>query len=135
MPKQVDILEQDLNSVISNAVQARIEAQVMAALSGDEVFAQFVSSALSSEIVVRDKDFRERRTTYLAETIRKALQEATQGAVEKVMVEIAPELEAEVAKELRRSVKGLASHLVGSVQDAVKAPYGFKVELKGPNNG
>jgi hypothetical protein len=127
---------QDLNTVIASAVQARIETEVLAALSGSDVFAQFVNVALNRKIEVKDPNssYRTRETTYIAETISKAIQAATKAAVEKVIAEEAPQIEAEVTKELRRNVKGLAAQMVGCVVDKAASPYGITVELKYPAN-
>ena len=85
---------QDLNQVISAAVQARIETEVTAALSNSDVFAQFVSGALHAPITVRE-DYRDRKTTWLNETLRKTIQAATREAVEKLFEDYRPALEVE----------------------------------------
>ena len=124
---------QDLNQVIASAVQARIETEVFAALASSEVIAQFVTSALRQPITVRDPDtYRDRQTTFLTETVAKAIQAATEAAVRKVVAEEAPAIEAEVTKEMRKNVRTMAAQLVGSVTEAVKSPYGVKVELMYP---
>lgn len=123
---------QDLNQVIASAVQARIETEVLAALSGSEVIAQFVQAALQQPITVRE-NYRDTKTTFLAETIKKTVQEATMAAVRKVVAEEAPAIEAEVTKELRKNVKTIAAQLVGSVEKAVTSPYGVRVELNYPD--
>lgn len=117
----------DLNQVITSAVHARIEAEVLKALSTDDTFARFVTAALQQPI--NGERYGE-RTTYLANTLKAAIQEATQVAVAKVVAEQAPAIEAEVAKALRRDIKGIAGTLVASVAGAVRHPYGVKIELR-----
>jgi hypothetical protein len=122
----------DLNQVIASAVQARIETDVAAALSGSDLMGQYVAAALHQEITV-EKNYRSRKTTYLREAIDGAIREATKDAIKKVVAEEAEAIEAAVATELRRNVKGMASTLVGSVMKAVDNPYGIKVTLSYPD--
>jgi hypothetical protein len=119
----------DLNEVITSAVQARIEAEVLHALSSDDTFARFVTAALRQKI---DKPggYGREKTTYLHETLKAAIEEATKQAVVKVVGEMAPQIEDEVAKAMRRDIKGIAGALVGSVDKAVRNPYGMTITLK-----
>lgn len=120
----------DLNQVITSAVHARIEAEVLKALSTDDTFARFVTAALQQKVEDPDNRYARDKTTYLAVVLKKAIKEAARLAVEKVVAEMAPEIEAEVAKALRRDVKGIAGALVASVGKAVSSPYGLKIELR-----
>jgi hypothetical protein len=123
----------DLNQVIASAVQARIETQVAAAFSGSDLMAQYVAAALHQKIEVKDRDrYNTRTTTFLRETIDKAIQEATAAAVRRVIAEESAQIEAEVTKELRKNVKVLAAQLVGQVSESTKAPYGVTVTLNYP---
>ncbi len=123
----------DLNQVIASAVQARIETEVAAALSGSDLMGQYVAAALRQEINVRDAHgYRDRKSTYMREAIDKAIRAATEAAVRKVIAEEAAQIEAEVTKELRRNVKVIAGHLVGKMSEAVESSYGVKVELNYP---
>jgi hypothetical protein len=123
----------DLNQVIASAVQARIETEVATALSGSELMTQYVSAALHQKIQVEDRgSYRKRETTWLRETIDKAIREATKVAVAKVMQEEAEAIEKHVAAELRKNVKGIASTLVGKIADVADSPYGVTVELRYP---
>jgi hypothetical protein len=125
-----EVVGQDLNQVIASAVQARIETEVIAALTGSEVMAEYVRAALHEPIAVRDSSsYRDRQTTFLAETLRKAYQEAAKAAVAKVLQDEAPAIEAEVAKELRRNVKAIASTLVGGVSEQAKSSYGITLKI------
>ena len=122
-------INEDLNKVITGAVQARIEAMVLAAVSSDDTFAQFVTAALQQKVEVRG-EYRQEKPTFLAHTLEKAIQDATKTAVAKVVGEMAPELEAEVAKALRRDIKGIAAALVASVDKAASSPYGVQITLQ-----
>jgi hypothetical protein len=119
-------LNDDLNVVITNAVQARIEASVLEALSSDETFARFVTAALQEPI---SKDYGRTKTTYMAEVVGEAIKVAAKQSVAKVMAEMQPQIEEEVAKCLRRDLEGIAAALVGSVTRAVDNPYGVTIML------
>jgi deoxyribose-phosphate aldolase len=125
----------DLNQVISSAVQARIETEVAAALSGSELMSQYVAAALRQKIDVKaDGGYRTRETTFLRETIDKAIQSATKAAVAKVIVEEAEAIEAAVATEIRRGVKDIAKRLTTQLAEKAAEAYGVTVELKYPKD-
>jgi len=131
MARQIDVVENDLNSVIASAVQARIETEVASALSGSELMGQYVAAALTQTVKV-EKNYRTRETTYLRETIDQAIQAATKAAVNKVVAESAPEIEKLVATELRRNIKGLSAQIVGNLVEKADSPYGISVEINYP---
>jgi hypothetical protein len=123
----------DLNQVITSAVQARIESEVAAALSGSELMGQYVAAALTQKIVVEDRGtYRKRETTFLRETIDAAIKAATKAAVQKVIAAEAEAIEAQVAAELRKNVKAIAKTLVGKVAESAESPHGIEVNLKYP---
>lgn len=127
--------QEDLNTVIASAVQARIETEVATALAGSDIMAQYVAAALHQKITIRDQaTYRDRQTTFLREAIDQAIQTATAAAVRKLIAEEAAQIEAEVGKVLRKNAKTIAEQLVGKVVDAAASPYGVKVELSYPNN-
>lgn len=135
MPEQIT---QDLNTVIATAVSARIEAEVAAALSGDAVMSKYVAAALQQEIEVRDGGYsgyssRNRKTTFLRQTIDTAIRQATETAVRKVIAEEQEALEAAVATELRRQTKDIAKTLVGQVAEVAQKSHGVRVELVYPS--
>lgn len=126
-------IENDLNQVIANAVTARIEAQVAAALSGDEVIGKYVAAALNQPMEVNDPGtYRTRKTTFLRETIDTALRDAAKNAVRQAIAEEREAIERAVRTELRDRVDALAVQLVGSAVAAVENPYGVRVELTYP---
>ena len=123
----------DLNATITAAVQARIEASVAEALSGNQLVTQYVAAALTREVTVRDRDsYKDRKTTFLRETIEAQIKGATEVAVRKIIAEEAPAIEAAVTTELRKNVKAISSKLVGQVVEAASKSYGVSVELKYP---
>lgn len=126
----------DLNQVIASAVQARIETEVAAAMSGSDLMTQYVSAALHQKIEVQHEGdrYKKRQTTFLREVIDKAIREATKQAVAKVVAQEAEAIEAQVTTELRKGVKGIAKQLVGSVVEKAEGPYGIRVELQYPKD-
>ncbi|MBF6416920.1 hypothetical protein [Nocardia cyriacigeorgica] len=122
----------DLNQVIVAAVQARIEAEVAAALSGDEVIGKYVAAALNQPIEVGRNSWDRRQTTFLRNVIDEALRAATKNAVQQAIAEEREAIERAVRAELRDRVDALAVQLVGSAVESVENPYGIKVELQYP---
>lgn len=123
----------DLNTVITAAVQARIEAQVAAALAESDTFTMFVTSALQQEITVRE-NYRDRKTTFLAEQVREAVREATKRALQTALDDEVPKLEALVKKALKANVDQIAVGLVGNLVDKAKGPYGITVQVNYPSD-
>lgn len=124
-------LNNDLNAVIANAVNARIEAQVAEALAGDEMIGKYVSAALMQEIEV-GVSYNKRKTTFLKNTLDEAIRAATKEAVMRVLAEETDAIEVAVRRELKASVTAIAAQLVGSVSKAVETPYGISIDLKYP---
>lgn len=123
-------VEQDLNATIAEAVKARVEAEVIRALSGDDVFASFISAALNEPVEVRKSDgYRTERIPYITKLLKEAIQQATKGAVQRIIEESMPELETEVRKALRRDLKAIAEALTGKLDQAVHNAYGFHVDV------
>ncbi|WP_280499398.1 hypothetical protein [Nocardia cyriacigeorgica] len=120
----------DLNTVIAAAVQARIEAEVAAALSGDEVISKYVAAALNQPIEIGHNSWDRRKTTFLRNTIDEAMRAATKAAVEQAVAEEREAIENAVRAELRDRVDALAVQLVDSLASAAEAPYGISVQLK-----
>lgn len=124
--------EGDLNTVIVSAVNARVEAAVAAALSGDEVIGKYVAAALSQPVEVGDRYSRSKQVPFLRHVIDHALRDAAQRAVQRFVTDEADAIERAVRTELRNSVDALAVQLVGSMNDAVERSYGITVNLKYP---
>lgn len=106
----------DLNATISSAVNARIEASVLAALSGDEVIGQYVAAALTQEI--KKNSFDRKGTPFLSLVVAKAIQDATRSAVEELVAAERPQIVDEVKKALRRNLPAVADRLVDGMHMA-----------------
>lgn len=128
-----DGAENDLNQVITSAVQARVEAEVAGALAGSELVSEMVVKLLQRKIEVKDGGgYRTRETTVIADMIDQGMLAATRAAIAKVIVEEAVAIEAAVAAELRKNIKPIAKTLAGQLQETAKSAHGLSVELKYP---
>lgn len=133
MAHQIDAVSNDLNHVISSAVQARIETEVATALAGSNLMVQYVTAALHQTVEVKDRNsYNTRKTTFMRETIDEAIREATKAAVRKVIASEQDKIEAAVTSELRRNIKSVSKKLAGKLAAAAKGPYGMTIEVKYP---
>lgn len=123
-------IEGDLNKVIVAAVNARVEAEMMRALSGDETISRFVAAALRQNVEVKDPHtYRTTAEPFLTNVLRKAIQAATVAACQRLIAEELPTIEDEIRKALRRDVKRIAETLTQSLADVAAKTYGIKVDL------
>lgn len=129
-------IEADLNQTITAAVNARVEAEMMRALSGDETIGKFVLAALRQPVKKNPNaqygnESRETET-YLTQVLRKAIQASAKSAVEKFVNDEIGTIEDEVRKALRRDVRSIAETLTKSLVDSAATSYGVnvKVDLK-----
>lgn len=125
-------IEKDLNSTIASAVNARIEAEVVAALSGDEVIGRYVAGALRQP--VGRQEYGRKQLTYLETVVREAIQGATKAAVKRVIDEEQEKIEEEVRKALRRGLNTIAETIVEGLVQKAAGTYGIRVELTLPGN-
>lgn len=123
-------IETDLNATIASAVNARIEAEVMAALSGDEIIGRFVTAALQQK--VGEERYGRKQKTFLAAALQEAIKNATKAALGRLIEEERPLIEEEIRKALRRNVKTMADAIVGNLADQASKAYGVSVELRIP---
>lgn len=124
----------DLNTVIVAAVNARVEAAVAEALSGNQLMAQYVGQALSQEVEIKDNNYNRRKTTFLKHSIEGAIQGAAKKAIEQFLVDEVAEIEKVVKAELKAQIPGIAKQLVGTLSDAASKAYGVEVKLKMPGS-
>jgi len=119
--KMTDSLTTDLNATIANAVNARIEAQVLAALADSDVMGRMVTAALQKK--VNTGAYRNNETTYLQSLIGKAIEEKTAEVVAADLETIRPLIETQVRAALRKSVGVLADSLVEGFVQAAAGSY------------
>lgn len=129
-------IDTDLNQAIVSAINAKVEAGVLAALAGDEVLGKYVAAALNEpiEIPKNGSSYDRIKTTYLRHTINLALCDAVKVAVGKFIEGEQALIEAEVAKALRKQASAIgakfAEHLA---QVTIGRSYGVEVNLRFPN--
>lgn len=124
-------VEDDLNSVIASAVNARVEAAVAAALSGDDVMGRYVTAALQRQVEVPSRGgYGKDRVPFLSHVIESAVRDATKVAVQKFLADEHEVLELEVRKALRRSAPEIAATMVGQVAKVAGSGYGIQVSLR-----
>ena len=132
-------LTEDLNQTITAAVNARVEASILEAMSGDETIGRYVLAALQQPVPQRDRYGNTSRETqpYITTVLKAAIQKAAKEACERFVAEELGLIEDEVRKALRRDVKRIASSLTESLTKAAGKPYGFdvKLDLKMPSGG
>lgn len=124
-------IEQDLNATIANAVSARVEAEVIKALAGDEIIGRYIAAALNQQVEVGGS-YNRTKVTFLQATLRSAFQEMTKRAIAKVLEQDAELIEAEVRKAVRRNATGFAEAIVGNIVERSKTAYGIQVSVKLP---
>lgn len=124
-------IESDLNLVIVNAVNARVESSVMAALSGDETIGRLVSAALQRPVEVPSPNgYGRERKPFMAHLVESAIRDATKAAVQKYLAEEHETLADEVRKHLRRAAPEIAAKMVGQLGDMAAKSYGIQVSLR-----
>lgn len=127
-------VETDLNETIRSAVNARIEAAVLEALSGDEAIGKMVVAALQQPIEVpNSRMYSKDKVPYLSHVLANAIRDATKSVVERLLLEEQELIEAEVRKCLRRQAPELASTMVGHIVDTASRSYGVQVSLRMPS--
>lgn len=107
--------ENDLNATIAAAVNARISAQVAAALSGDEVIGKYVAATLQQKITVRGKNYRDVEISFIDKLVGDSIREATEAVVKEV---IASEVDA-IREATRKAVKAKVGSLADAFADAL----------------
>ena len=124
--------EASIDSVIAEAINARVQASVLAALSGDEVIGQYVAAALNQKVTVKS-GYRDHKVPFISHLIEQAIQKVVKASVEELLTGEVETIRNEVRKALKRAVPAMADSLVQSLSDAAEKTYGVNVTLKMPN--
>jgi len=127
--------EADINEIISSAVNARVEAAVLEAMSGDQVMGRYVTAALSAPVKNEDRYGRSRTAkpeTFLHHTVRSSIQKATTDAVKRVLAESEAELEDLVRKAIKAQAGDLAKKISQAMCDQASRGYGIQVQVSIP---
>ena len=121
-------LGKDLNDTIIAAVNAKVTAEVFAALNTDEVMAGFITQAMMQPVKV--EQYGSKTEPYLTVVIRKAIQEATKAAINEWMADNEGVLKARVRETLSTQVEEMAGALVQGAIENTSARYSTKVDVK-----
>ena len=121
-------LNDDLNATIAAAVQARTEAEVLAALSNEGTFSAMVTAALTETVRV---DYGQAQPM-LSVLLRKTITEKTREVIADEIEALAPQIRAEVKSALKKSIGVISDSLVdGFVANATGRYPSIKVEFSG----
>lgn len=122
--------DQDLNDIVTKAVSAKIDAAVLAALSGNDTMGRYITAALQRQIEVPDgSGYGKKREPFLHNVVSTAIQKAAVDALHGVVDEMRPQLIEQVRKELRRQLPALTEALVATGMESMKAAYRTKVAV------
>lgn len=125
-------LNDDLNSVVTSAVNARVEAQVAEALSGGEYMKQFVNAALHT--MVKSNNYGEKDKPLVSFVLEKAIQEQAKQVVNEEIEALKPAIREEVRVALEKSVGVIADSLVdGFVANASGRYPSIEVNFRANN--
>jgi hypothetical protein len=127
---QTEVLGTELDKAIAHAVTARVEAEVVKALSGDQVIGKYVAAALAQPIEVSSRNsYSKEKVPFLKTILDSAIRQATQDAVRALIAEELPMIQDEVRKALKRSAGTIAETLANSLASAAEKAYGVSVDL------
>lgn len=121
----------DLNSVVAEAVKAKITAEVAAALSGDEVMGRYVAAALGQPVEIR-RGYDTKKVPFLSHVIETSIREATKDVVREVIAENVDTIRDETRKAVRRRLNTIAESFAESVQKQAESNYGITIDVKVP---
>lgn len=127
--EEVSGVDASLNDVLVAAVNAKVEASVLEALSGDETIGRLVTAALTQEVTVKN-GYRDEKTPFITQVIRKTLQETVKTSVGKVMEEERPRIEHAVREAILARLDNIAETMVSSAVESSKNGYSVNVDFK-----
>lgn len=113
-------LENDLNQTITAAVQARVTADVVAALSSDEALGAMVTAALQELVSTGDWNRREPLITSL---LKKTVAEVAKATILEEIKTFEPMIRSEVKAALAKSLGVITDSLVDGFVDNVTGTY------------
>lgn len=120
-------LGKDLNDTIVAAVNAKVSAEVFAALNTDEVIGNYIMSAMMQPIKI--EQYGSKTEPYLTVVIRKAIQEATKKAIGEWMADNEGVLKTKVREALTGNIEQMAGALVEGAIEATGRNYMTKVDV------
>lgn len=99
----------DINQIIESAVNARVEAAVLEAMSSSEVMGRFVTAALSKPVSTGAYSEKKPLLTHL---LHNAIEEQTKAVVSEQIAELRPIIAEDVRKALKKSIGVISDSLV-----------------------
>lgn len=132
---QITPPSEDLNKIITSAVNARVEAAVTAALAGDDTIGAMVVAALQQPVEVPKRDgYGKTQVPFLNHLMSSAIRDAAKRAVERVLVDEQATIEEEVRKHIKRLAPEIAQRMAGQLAETAGKSYGVSVQLKLPGD-
>ena len=113
-------MESDLGKIVEHGVSARIEAEVLAALSGSDLMARFVTAALNEKVEGRNYGDKE---TLLNKLLRKSIQEQTKEVVSEEIARLEPVIREHVREALAKSIDVITDSLVSGFVASANGRY------------
>lgn len=110
----------DLNTQIIAAVNTKIQASILEAMAGDEFLGQFVIAALNERVEV-DRYDRKKDSTFLHQTLKNSIQEATKAAVQELVDLEREQISQMVQEAIVKQLPSLADQLVNSLRSSAYA--------------
>ena len=124
-------LVSDLDKTITSAVEARVEAEVLRALSTGDFVGRMVTAALQQPMKdPRDSYSREGPKAWIHWLLRDTIQSAAKSAVARLVEEANAQIEGEVRKALRRNLGSIAEALTQNITESSRNGYGVKVDIQ-----
>lgn len=120
-------LGKDLNDTIVAAVNAKVSAEVFAALNTDEVIGNYIMSAMMQPIKI--EQYGSKTEPYLTVVIRKSIQEATKKAIGEWMADNEGILKSKVREALTGNIEQMAGALVEGAIESTSHSYMTKVDV------
>ena len=111
----------DINQIIESAVNARVEAAVLEAMSSSEVMGRFVTAALSKP--VSTGSYSEKNKPLITHLLHNAIEEQTKAVVSEQIAELRPIIAEDVRKALKKSVGVISDSLVDGLVSSAAGRY------------
>lgn len=122
-------VEQDLNTTIAAAVNARVEAAVLESLAGDAVIGQYVTAALQEPTKDPWDSYNHEKRPWLTFVVRDAIRDATKVAVHAALAEEKDAIEKEVRRAIKARISTFATQVTEGLLENTKSGYNIKVDF------
>ena len=122
-------ISNDLNTTITAAVNARVESEILAAMSNSDILQSFVTAALSTKV---SGGYRDKEKTLLSHLLETTIQEQAKSVVAEEITKMQPAIREEVRAALAKSVGVISDALVdGFVANASGRYPSIEVNFRG----